>query len=313
VLRRQQLEWSPANTTGDELFWECATADASKHDSEHEAAIAKTVKQQQKQEQRALVVLRRWSNSVFFSTNHVRELLSRFKYVQTSAEAFVIIYRRTIDWHGLSSILFDLPSAVVEVLRRRLGAANLFDYGAAVNYYECSLAIPEERAVVLRLLQCGVGEPGVNMVDTALNGIAFGIPSPWLTGSCPTSGLLSFFYCREQATIDKLKAESELLHPASYPQDWVQHAGKEWVSAFKLRQIKRKFQVMHGNDPRTIFRIIDVNCDGGVTRLELAAALRDINIWLHPTETTALLATLDKDNNDFVDEAEFVLFWNRTN
>jgi len=50
-----------------------------------------------------------------------------------------------------------------------------------------------------------------------------------------------------------------------------------------------------------------------IFRLELAAALRDINVWLHPTETTALLATLDKDNNDFVDEAEFVLFWNRTN
>ena len=50
-----------------------------------------------------------------------------------------------------------------------------------------------------------------------------------------------------------------------------------------------------------------------IFRLELTAALRDINVWLHPTETTALLATLDKDNNDFVDEAEFVLFWNRTN
>ena len=35
--------------------------------------------------------------------------MSHYKYVPTSAEAFVIIFRRTIDWHGLASILFDLP------------------------------------------------------------------------------------------------------------------------------------------------------------------------------------------------------------
>ena len=46
--------------------------------------------------------------------------------------------------------------AVVELLRRRLGAANLFDYGAAVSYYELDLAIPEERHVMITLLKCSV-------------------------------------------------------------------------------------------------------------------------------------------------------------
>ena len=52
--------------------------------------------------------------------------------------------------------------------------------------------------------------------------------------------------------------------------------------------------------------------DGSLTRQELAGALRNINVWLHPNETTALLQALDKDNSDSIDEGEFVLFWNRT-
>lgn len=160
---------------------------------------------------------------------------------------------------------------------------------------------------------CSVDEPGKNMVDTALNGVSFDIPNPWLSGSCPTTGLVTFFFCREQVTIDKLREESEKQHPASYPPDWVQPAGFDWVTVYKLRQIKRKFQVMHGNDPRKIFKIIDRDHDGNVSRLELASALRDINVWLHPTETTALLEALDQDKSDNIDVAEFVLFWNRTN
>jgi hypothetical protein len=157
------------------------------------------------------VVLRRASNAVLFTTRQVRTVLALFKFVPTQAEAFVIMFRRTVDWHGLASVLFDVPSAVVEVLRRRLGvvmnmqqtptylvrhcihdplavcgclalrvsgcvpsrtqppsgAANLFDYGAAVGHYEIDLAIPEERHVMLTLLKCGVEEPGMNMADTA--------------------------------------------------------------------------------------------------------------------------------------------------
>jgi hypothetical protein len=274
--------------------------------------VIKTQKEQQRIEQQALVVLRRWSNSCFFTAQQVRRLLSKFKFAPTSAEAFVIIFRRTIDWHGLATILFDLPSPVVEILRRRLGAATLFDHGAAVGYYELDLSVAEERWVLLKLLQCGVDEPGVNIVDSAQNGIAFDIPSPWLTGSCPTSGLITFFYCREQVTIDKMREKSEELYPGSYPPAWEQPAGFAWVSAFKLRQIKRKFQVIYGNDPRKIFKLIDLNMDGSLTRQELAGALRTINVWLHPNETTSLLQALDKDNSDSIDEAEFVLFWNRT-
>lgn len=166
--------------------------------------------------------------------------------------------------------------------------------------------------MLLKLLQCGVDEPGVNIVDSAQNGIAFAIPSPWLTGSCPTSGLMTMFYCREQATIDRLREKSEEMYPGSYPNGWEQPAGFGWVSAFKLRQIKRKFQVIYGDDPRKIFKIIDQNMDGSLTRNELAASLRCINVWLHPNETTALIEALDQDNSDSIDEAEFILFWNRT-
>ena len=127
------------------------------------------------------------------------------------------------------------------------------------------------------------------------------------------TGLVTFFFCRTQNTIDKFAAKSRLEYPDSYPEEWNQPSGVDWVNAHKIRQIKRKFQVMHGNDPRKIFRIIDVNGDGSVTRLELAASLRNINVWLHPNETTVLMAALDnKDKNDCIDEAEFVLWWTRT-
>ena len=52
--------------------------------------------------------------------------------------------------------------------------------------------------------------------------------------------------------------------------------------------------------------------DALIHRNELAGALRVINIWLHPNETTALIEALDEDNSDCIDEAEFILFWNRT-
>ena len=315
--RRQQLLWAPSTAAEGALVWEgaapeCETQERGAENGEEQGLVHETAKQQQIVERRAVMVLRRWSDGVFFTCQQVRKVLAFFKFVPTQAEAFVITFRRTVDWHGLSSILFDLPAAVSETLRRRLGAWNLFDYAAAVGHYELDLAIPEERQVMLTLLQCGAEEPGVNMMDTAYNGVSFEFPSPWRTGSCPTVGLVSFFYCREQGTIDKIRAQSEAKHPGSFPPDWVQPAGCDWVTAFKLRSIKRKFQVMHGNDPRAIFQIIDRNSDGSISRLEFAAALRDINVWLHPTETTALMDALDKDKNDLIDEPEWLLFWQRT-
>jgi hypothetical protein len=113
--------WMPL--TSGSLFWEGATSEGA--GEADEAGQQQPARQQQLLEQRSLVVLRRWSNSVYFTTNQVRAILSKYKFVPTSAEAFVIVYRRTIDWHGLASILFQLPPAVVELLRRRLGAANL--------------------------------------------------------------------------------------------------------------------------------------------------------------------------------------------
>jgi hypothetical protein len=44
--------------------------------------------------------------------------------------------------------------------------------------------------------------------------------------------------------------KSEEMYPGSYPNGWEQPAGFGWVSAFKLRQIKRKFQVLVHNPTR---------------------------------------------------------------
>lgn len=122
---------------GASLFWEDATTESSVESAGDEAGHQHSAKQQHNQralEQRSLVVLRRWSNSVYFTCNQVRTVLSKYKFVPTSAEAFVIVYRRTIDWHGLASILFDLPPAVGELLRRRLGAANLVPPPMSIAY-----------------------------------------------------------------------------------------------------------------------------------------------------------------------------------
>jgi Ca2+-binding EF-hand superfamily protein len=54
--------------------------------------------------------------------------------------------------------------------------------------------------------------------------------------------------------------------------------------------------------------------DGGGTmdRKELAVALLQLGVWLHPKEIAILMDALDGDGSGEIDEEEFIVFWNAT-
>uniref|UniRef100_A0A7S0EFP6 EF-hand domain-containing protein n=1 Tax=Hanusia phi TaxID=3032 RepID=A0A7S0EFP6_9CRYP len=259
-------------------------------------------------EQRQVVVLRRWSNLHYFTCSQARVLLHRFKNDATCAEVFVILFRRVVDWLGWPAILADLRPSVVEVIRYRVGAANLFELAAAVGYYELALAVPDERWVMLQLVDASVKEPGINMVETTLNGISFDVPSSWIK-DVPRDGLVTLYYCRIPETVDKFLQDVSSSSPSALPPDFYQPVGIEWVKTMKLRQIKKKMIGALGDFPSLVFRKMDKSSRGILTRVELAGGLREMGVWLHPNETTELLELLDTNNDNRVDEDEFVKFW----
>eukprot|EP00287_Rhodomonas_sp_CCMP768_P000387 CAMPEP_0196756562 /NCGR_PEP_ID=MMETSP1091-20130531/101410_1 /TAXON_ID=302021 /ORGANISM="Rhodomonas sp., Strain CCMP768" /LENGTH=150 /DNA_ID=CAMNT_0042105195 /DNA_START=23 /DNA_END=475 /DNA_ORIENTATION=- len=146
------------------------------------------------------------------------------------------------------------------------------------------------------------------MVDTTLNGIAFQIPVAW-SKSVPTEGLVTVYYCRDRTTINKVKEEAERENAGSVPSDFTEPEGQDWIVPFKLRWIKRKMAIVYGDNPEDIFNSIDLNGGGTLDRQELIAGLEALNIFLQPSETTALLEELDHDGNGEIDCDEFVNFW----
>ena len=45
-------------------------------------------------------------------------------------------------------------------------------------------------------------------------------------------------------------------------------------------------------------------------RKELAVALVQVGVWLHPKEVTIMMDALDEDGSGEIDEDEFIVFWN---
>ena len=45
-------------------------------------------------------------------------------------------------------------------------------------------------------------------------------------------------------------------------------------------------------------------------RKELAVALVQVGVWLHPKEVTIMMDALDEDGSGEGDEDEFIVFWN---
>ncbi|EKX40781.1 hypothetical protein GUITHDRAFT_113051 [Guillardia theta CCMP2712] len=146
------------------------------------------------------------------------------------------------------------------------------------------------------------------MVETTLNGISFDVPSSWMK-DIPRDGLVTLYYCRIPETVALILEQVSSSSPSALPPNFFQPVGVEWVKEMKMRQIKKKMIGALGDFPSSIFRNMDRDSRGFLTRVELAAGLREVGVWLHPNETTELVERLDTNGDNKIDEEEFVRFW----
>ena len=289
------------------------------------------------------MMVRRHSNTALFTCQQLASILSMFKHAEQRVEVCVIGYSRTVDWHGFKNVTFALSPREMRTLHHRIGLINLFDDVVAVDFYELDLERPAERFVMQELLHLAAIEPGDNIFDCTYQEIDFTPPAGWLK-DVPKSGVISFYYCREQQVIEKIFAtgswdssgspwhrredgsefgpstwstftprwlkqycEQQPKHgpvPCSQPRDTV------WAKAYKIRRIKMKMLDKFA-DPRKMFDAMDKDGGGSLDRKELATGLFALGVWLAPTELQSLLETLDEDGGGDIDYGEFESFWSK--
>ncbi len=287
--------------------------------------------------------LRRYSNTALFTCQQLASLLRLFDRAEMRVEICVIGFSRTIDWHGFKNVILSLVPRELKMLHNRIGYINIFDDMMAVDFYELDLERCPERFVMQELLHLASTEPGDNIIDCTYQGIDFTVPAGWLK-DVPKSGVISFYYCREQQVIEKIfmtgswdnsgspfhmREDGTEFGPCSWstftaiwlrpfceqkpqagPVPCCQPRDGTWARQYKMRRIKMKMMDKFP-DPKSMFDAIDRDGGGSLDRKELAMGLFALGIWLAPTELQSLLETLDQDGGGDIDLAEFQSFWDR--
>jgi hypothetical protein len=285
--------------------------------------------------------VRRYSNSELFTCQQLASILALIREPEQRVEVCVIGYARTSDWHGFKNVTFSLGPRELKQLHSRLGFINLFDDIVAVDFYELDLERSAERFVMQELLHLASVEPGDNIIDCTYHGMDYTVPAGWLK-EVPKSGVISFYYCREQQVIEKIfksgswdsggspyhtRVDGTEYGPSTWstfiprwlrqyceaspkegPVPCSQPFGGGWARPYKIRRIKMKMMDKF-TDPVKMFQAMDRDGGGSLDRKELAMGLFNLGVWLAPTELQSLLETLDKDGGGDVDVAEFKAFW----
>ncbi len=147
-----------------------------------------------------------------------------------------------MEHRGFFQLCDLLTKEEYALLQRRLGYHNIYDPFSSIHYFELNLAHPEHREIVVHIVRLAVLEPGDNVMDAWFCGLRFEIPAGWCQ-RLPKEGVLTLFYCREQATIDQLVAGE---HPECVPSNFksFQPADTEWCIEEKKFQIKAKLQAV---------------------------------------------------------------------
>ena len=286
-------------------------------------------------------LLRRFSNSDLFTCQQLASVLNLVHQPEQRVEVCVIGYARTIDWHGYKNVTLALTPRELKLLHGRVGFVNLFDDVVAVDIYELDLERSAERFVMQELLHLASVEPGDNIVDCTYQGIDYTVPAGWLK-DVPKTGVISFYYCREQRVIEKVfqsgswdgsgspyhkREDGTEFGPSAWstftprwlkqycepnpkegPVPCSQPCGSGWARPFKIRRIKNKMMEKF-TDPIKMFQAMDRDGGGSLDRKELAMGLFALGVWLAPSELQSLLETLDQDGGGDVDQEEFRKFW----
>lgn len=277
-----------------------------------------------------LKILREVSNAHYFNCHQIAHLLARFKSAKQAnvrIEIVITCWSRTVDWHGLANILQVLTPFEYRVVVHRLGYVNVFDEVMAVSFWDLDLAVSGERFVFQELYHLMMNEPGQSIVNPSMNGIDTVIPDTWVSGGVPEHGKVTFFFCRQQDTIERVFKFGAMDHEQRIPgpstiSTFVERymerfcapgynspSGKDWIHPYRCRRIRRKLMEKFDR-PQTCFNALDKDKSGSLTRGEISVGLVAVGIWLHPNELEQLLLELDKDGSGSVEVAELIEFWN---
>ena len=291
--------------------------------------------------QQQISVIRRYSNAALFTCQQLEKLLCLFDQPEMHVEVCVIGYARTIDWHCFKYVILTLEPRELKMFHHRIGFVNIFDDVMAVNFYELNLESNEDRFVMQELLHLASTETGNNMIDCTYQGIDFTVPAGWLK-DVPKSGVISFYYCREQQVIEKIfttgswdksgspfhtREDGTVFGPSSWSNfapEWLrpfcelkpkigslpscEPHGTDWVMQHKMRRIQMKM-MDKCNDPKRCFVFIDSDGGGSLCKKELAAGLFSLGIWLAPSDLQNLFTTMDRDGSGEIDFEEYQFFW----
>jgi len=263
-------------------------------------------------------------------------LLSLFRDSAPRTAFFVKAYARIVDWHNLLHILQRFTQSEIKILGRRIGYANLFNEVMAANYYELDLSDVEQRWVVQELVHLGAVEPGKNCVEVQLQGIDFDIPAGW-AADVPRRGLLELYYCRTKEVTMRVLQQGAWDHELSpwkpqgkslskFMQSYLHsycledqppnHGqllapspfGDKWCRPNKLRRIRVKL-VNAFASANECFTKLDDDGGGSINRKEMVMGLFSLGVWLHPSESSALMDALDSDGGGEIELDELTEYW----
>ena len=273
----------------------------------------------------------------YITSEQLCALLDLFHAPQARIEVFVKAFARVVDWMNLSHVVSRFAQPEINVLGRRIGFVNLFNEVMAANYYELDLADAEHRWVAQELVHLGAVEPGKNCIEVQLNGIDFDIPAGW-EREVPRRGLLELYYCRtKDVTLRVLEhgawdhkdspwapqGRSLSMFMQSYLLDFCRDSdagsdrrrlisavpfGDKWCRPNKLRRIRTKLAATFSS-AHECFCKLDDDGGGSINRKELVLGLFKLGVWLHPSESQALMDVLDGDGGGEIEEDEMEDYW----
>ncbi len=223
-------------------------------------------------------LLRKLSNSFSFRTVTVMIFLETLSSQQFMEDCIVALFDNIYEVPGFQYIISRIGPTSRENVIRSVGIHNCWCNGWIVDYHVLDLSNDGHRFVCQQLIALSLVESGECMVDVHYENKEFKIPVQWRE-VIPLEGVCSFFYCRENSTLDEYYSS---FGPRALDRSvWraFQPAGVDWVHARKRGNIKDRIKEKFPN-PEVAFQTMDRDGGGSISRVELSTELRKLGIWL---------------------------------
>lgn len=281
-----------------------------------------------------VTILREVTNARYVSCKQVARMIGRFdpsRAAPIRIEIVVACWARTIDYHGLTNVVALLTPPEQAAVIHRLGPLQTFDEMMAVGFYDLNLEVPGERFVFQELVHLAgtePGEPEESMLQMTINGKAAELNKDWLVGGIPEHSIITTFFVRTQACLDKVFEKGAFAHnkrqpPASsksvfmetYLHEFCKEGicspgGKDWINEYTYRRVRRKLGVKFAAAEHA-FYALDDDDSGSLTRPEVGTGLQSVGIYMNPQELTDLVSQLDDDGSGKIEVEEMISFWNK--